>query len=115
MDSRPTIWRRIEDILQCPICADMLQDARLLPCGHTFCKRCIEQCQASVIGTSCPVCRKDFFVSSVGRLSELPKNFIVEDISEVVRTVRENEKMNSKLDLINYFLKYISRLGLQTK
>lgn len=98
MASKNEIWIHIEDILQCPICVELLQDARSLPCGHTFCQRCIEQCQVSVDGISCPMCREHFIVSSIDWFSELPRNFIAEDISDIVITLKENGTLGNGSD-----------------
>lgn len=95
MDYTPQIRRRIEDISRCPLCTEMLNDARFLPCGHTFCQRCIDQCRGSLIGTSCPTCRKNSVASLFRQLffgrSDLPKNFIGQNLAEVVRRTRGNE------------------------
>ncbi|KAI9257297.1 hypothetical protein BDA99DRAFT_516075 [Phascolomyces articulosus] len=50
------LWRmRCE--LTCPICLQMLSDAKSTPCGHTYCKECIEHAFRS--GQSvCPVCKQ---------------------------------------------------------
>ena len=32
-----------EELIICRICHESFNDPRLLPCSHTFCRRCIEQ------------------------------------------------------------------------
>lgn len=32
----------LEDDLTCPICLEIYEDPRMLPCQHTYCKRCLE-------------------------------------------------------------------------
>lgn len=46
--------------LFCPLCHEMFVNPRLLPCLHTFCKRCLENLvvpRSSAL--SCPACRTD--------------------------------------------------------
>jgi hypothetical protein len=38
----------IDDLLQCPICLDVLQDPKVLDCQHTFCANCLKIHLASV-------------------------------------------------------------------
>ena len=43
----------------CGICLDTLRDPRKLPCGHWFCRDCIEGMrQSNAVQDACPVCRE---------------------------------------------------------
>ncbi|XP_047676548.1 E3 ubiquitin-protein ligase TRIM11-like [Tachysurus fulvidraco] len=47
----------------CPVCLDLLNHPVIIPCGHSFCKLCINGCwdQDDVKGIySCPQCRETF-------------------------------------------------------
>lgn len=46
--------------LFCPLCHEMYVNPRLLPCLHTFCKRCLENMvPPRSLSLSCPSCRSD--------------------------------------------------------
>uniref|UniRef100_W5KUJ9 Uncharacterized protein n=1 Tax=Astyanax mexicanus TaxID=7994 RepID=W5KUJ9_ASTMX len=50
--------------LSCPVCLERLRDPVTIPCGHSYCKRCISQCwdeeQLQKKAVSCPQCRGCF-------------------------------------------------------
>lgn len=73
----------LEETLTCPICLDLFDDPRLLPCSHTFCSKCL---QATVV---CPLCRCRF----AGQV--LPVNRIVLSLVEQQRQepVHDNRSM----------------------
>jgi len=71
--------RSINEVTECVICAEVYTDPRVLPCGHTYCLKCIDGCAKNVKPgdkLQCPKCRKEFAIPS-GGLAELPKNFFV--------------------------------------
>ncbi|ELU17184.1 hypothetical protein CAPTEDRAFT_84923, partial [Capitella teleta] len=47
----------VDDNLLCSICSQVLQDAVLTPCGHSFCQECLDQWLARPERITCPHCR----------------------------------------------------------
>lgn len=47
----------IDPNLICGICANVLQDAVITPCGHSFCQQCLETWLESSETDTCPTCR----------------------------------------------------------
>jgi len=88
--------RQLDDVTECPICAEGLTDARVLPCIHTFCLKCLQRyAQNARSGNKigCPLCRQDFTVPQ-GGLEKLPRNYFVEKVLEV-------KSMAGRLSLCN--------------
>jgi B-box zinc finger/zinc finger of C3HC4-type, RING len=75
----------LDDLTECPICADVYIDPRTLPCVHTYCLKCIESwCRGKKAGNqaACPLCRKTFVIPNGGAQC-LPKNFIMEKLKHL--------------------------------
>jgi len=74
--------RELDDVTECPICAEDLTDARSLPCIHTFCLKCLQDyTKRTKPGNKlpCPLCRQEFAVPG-GGIAKLPKNYFVEKV-----------------------------------
>ncbi|KAL1255134.1 hypothetical protein QQF64_013195, partial [Cirrhinus molitorella] len=46
--------------LQCSICLDVFTDPVSTPCGHNFCKTCLNKCWDNSQTCSCPYCQETF-------------------------------------------------------
>jgi hypothetical protein len=77
----------LNPMLECSVCQEMFKDPRILPCGHTFCLKCLQGIVKTAADKSnvkidtmpCPQCRTQFSFGSQN-LQDLPKNFTVADL-----------------------------------
>jgi len=80
--------KRLENVTECGICIGDLTDARVLPCVHTFCLKCIGKWSLQNKQTgekvSCPICREEFEIPE-GGAAALPKNDFVEKLLDVTK------------------------------
>jgi len=86
--------KELDDMTECPICTEVYTDPRVLPCGHTFCLKCIEECGKGKLPgqkVACPLCRKEFTLPSNG-VSDLPKNFFVTNFLGMKELTRVESK-----------------------
>ena len=76
--------REIESLM-CSLCLDVFEDATLLKCGHSFCRKCLEsydQCRpAEKESIPCPLCRRETDLDA-GRVAGLMSNVSVNSLVE---------------------------------
>ncbi|CAH2222410.1 E3 ubiquitin- ligase TRIM32 [Pelobates cultripes] len=65
----------LREVLECPICMETYTEEQLRPkllhCGHSTCRQCLEKLLASTInGVRCPFCSRVTHVGSVSQLSD---------------------------------------------
>ena len=68
-----------ECAFECAVCLDVMDDPRVLPCGHSFCLMCLKQTTPKT--TMCPLCQTEH----QGFVDEFPKNFGLSSAIEVIR------------------------------
>ncbi|KAM3590715.1 uncharacterized protein V6R79_014990 [Siganus canaliculatus] len=83
--ARPDQSSVLQEELTCPVCLDLYRDPFLLPCGHNFCKTCLDRLkrQAERGRFRCPECRDSHRCGS-----HFPKNFKLSNISDDYRQRR---------------------------
>ncbi|XP_077407348.1 E3 ubiquitin-protein ligase TRIM35-like [Vanacampus margaritifer] len=70
---------RVEDDLKCPTCLEIFQDPVFLPCGHSFCRACVQQWWQEKRDGSCPACRKKC------RSEDVPSNLALKNACETFK------------------------------
>ncbi|KAK7938713.1 hypothetical protein WMY93_002039 [Mugilogobius chulae] len=88
------------EALSCPVCLDLLKDPVTIPCGHSYCRKCIQQHwdQEEQQLYSCPECRQSFSPRPV-----LIKNIMLagpQDVSCDVCTGRKLKAVQSCLQCV---------------
>ena len=75
------------DFLTCRICLDAFSQPRMLPCLHTFCHTCLEQCMRSAgrdaDSIACPTCRSRTPIPP-GGAAGFKANFFVSSLQEAL-------------------------------
>ena len=92
----------LEETLTCPICLDLFDDPRILPCSHTFCGKCLHATGRHSAMITCPLCRYHFIKQA------LPINRIVLSLVEQHR----QEKTLTNITAKCYDCKSYSQLDL---
>ncbi|XP_035531675.1 E3 ubiquitin/ISG15 ligase TRIM25-like [Morone saxatilis] len=69
-----------EDHFQCSICLNVYSDPVTTPCGHNFCKTCLNEHWDKSCLCHCPVCNKRFHVRP-----EISTNVVIEEISVQIK------------------------------
>lgn len=73
----------LTELLECSVCLEQLDDtSKVLPCQHTFCKRCLEEIVSTKHELRCPECR--FLVEM--RVEDLPSNILLIRLLEGIKS-----------------------------
>jgi tripartite motif-containing protein 71 len=79
---------QLEEIVECSICLDRIQNPKVLPCQHSFClDPCLRGTAAAHEGQydflRCPVCRAEHQMSYYG-VDDLPTNLTLARLHEIL-------------------------------
>ena len=82
-----TLLDNLHEEVSCSVCMTTFTDPKILPCLHSFCLHCLN----GILRTSgrydifpCPECRKEVQVPSSGKLKDLPTNFRMNSLLDVL-------------------------------
>ena len=93
-----TLLDNLNDELSCSVCMCTFTDPKQLPCLHSFCLHCLNGIQrtSGVRGKiTCPECRRQFQIPGSGNPSELPTNFRINSLLDVL-AIKECSTANVK-------------------
>ena len=110
----PTKSALFQELLECPICMNLYYNPLVLPCQHTFCKKCIVSLQDSADQSansnstnnsnnrskdnnnkiSCPICRESHNLTN--GIDGLSANYTMKRLIELESMASEKEKMTNK-------------------
>lgn len=77
--------RALSELLECSVCLESLDaTSKVLPCQHTFCKRCLEEIVSTKNELRCPECRTLVNIP----VEELPTNILLIRLLEGMKTAR---------------------------
>ncbi|KAM9349979.1 zinc-binding protein A33-like [Symphorus nematophorus] len=84
---------KLEEMLTCPVCQDIFNDPRQLPCGHSMCMGCLENMRdhSSDMPFRCPDCRGYF-----GPIIGVQKSYALTSIAEEFRVNRRSRGEQTK-------------------
>ena len=82
-----TLLDNLHEEVSCSVCMTTFTEPKILPCLHTFCLHCLN----GILRTSgrhdiipCPECRREVQVPSSGNLKDLPTNFRMNSLLDVL-------------------------------
>ncbi|TRY57036.1 hypothetical protein DNTS_023940 [Danionella cerebrum] len=76
-----------QDQYSCSVCLDLLKDPVTIPCGHSYCLSCIEECWNEEQGKDykCPQCRQTFISRP-----QLNRNIVLSEIMENMKSINSS-------------------------
>ncbi|XP_034418534.1 E3 ubiquitin-protein ligase TRIM21-like [Cyclopterus lumpus] len=80
-----------EDQFLCSVCLDVFTDPVTTPCGHNFCKKCINDYWDTNNQNMCPMCKKVFF----SRPELLVNTFMSEMVSQFRQSAQQKASSSS--------------------
>ena len=94
----PAPAKRIEELLTCDICREILNEPKTLPCFHSFCKIClaryieVQREKTQRLRTvqhlyHCPVCRTQFELKR-DNMEEIPPSFFINNLLEILPVIQ---------------------------
>ena len=84
---KKTLLNNLHEEASCSVCTTTFTDPKQLPCLHSFCLHCLD----GILRTSgrhdvitCPECKRESRVPSSGNLNDLPTNFRIKSLLDVL-------------------------------
>ena len=83
----PTLLHNLHEEVSCSVCMSPFTEPKILPCFHTFCLHCLNDLQRTSGKhgeITCPECRRNYQVPGGGYPKDLPANFRMNSLLDVV-------------------------------
>ncbi|XP_056012715.1 E3 ubiquitin-protein ligase SH3RF3-like isoform X3 [Ostrea edulis] len=82
----------LNELLECSVCLERLDHtSKVLPCQHTFCRRCLDEIYCMKRELRCPECRTVVEIP----VEELPSNILLIRLLEGLKTKNSSERSRS--------------------
>ena len=94
------LHENLEEVTECPICTETMEDPKILPCIHTFCLKCLNQDwkdKEPGDSVSYPLCRNQFPIPP-GGLPNLRNNIFIEKLLEA-KKLSGDKKLETVCDI----------------
>ena len=82
-----TLLHNLHEEVSCSVCMSPFTEPKILPCFHTFCLHCLNELQRTSGKhgeITCPECRRKFQVPGNGYPKDLPANFRMNNLLDVM-------------------------------
>ena len=82
-----TLLDNLHEEVSCSVCMTTFTEPKILPCLHSFCLHCLNGILRTSGGhdmIACPECRREVQVPSSGNLKDLPTNFRMNSLLDVL-------------------------------
>ncbi|XP_068620417.1 tripartite motif-containing protein 3-like [Battus philenor] len=74
----------IKELVQCPLCLEVLHNPKMLPCQHTFCLACLRVYVDAEPIIDCPICYTRIQIHGANYVEELPTNLYINTLLQMV-------------------------------
>lgn len=86
---------QLDELLECSVCLEQLdQTCKVLPCQHTFCRRCLKEIVERRKELRCPECR----IVVDEDVDDLPVNILLVRILEGLNRPKHRKQSSDSLD-----------------
>ena len=82
-----TLLHNLHEEVSCSVCMSPFTEPKILPCFHTFCLHCLNELQRTSGKhgeITCPECRRNYQVPGSGYPKDLPANFRMNSLLDVM-------------------------------
>ena len=86
MEQYNQIFKKLEELVLCPICLQRFLSPKTLECQHTFCSKCLKSLHAQDQRLVCPICRRE---SNLNVTNTGNQNCTIAQLNELKDEIKE--------------------------